>query len=77
MSPASRRCSDDPQGTRASLEPAREDNVRKVADVVEVVMGDEDRMHAFDWDAGADKLQDRSAARVEQETDVPDLEGRR
>lgn len=77
MSPASRRWLDDPQRTRASLEPAREDHVRKVADVVVVVMGDEDRMDAFDWDPGPDKLQDRSAARVEEETDIPDLEGRR
>jgi len=58
-------------------EPACQDHIRKITNVVVVVVREEDGRHALEGDAGRDKLQDHSAPRVEEEILVPDLEHRR
>src|SRR5262249_42134315 len=57
-----------------TLEPAREDDVSQVTDVVVVVVGDEYRIDSVDRDAGSRELKDDTAPGVEQEVLAVDLE---
>jgi hypothetical protein len=67
---------DDAEWAAATLEPAGQDHVRQVTDVIVVVVGDEHRADLFDRDAGASELEDDAAARVEEKARSADLEHR-